>query len=128
MKTLNTILTDKISEFVINLDGRRSEVKFLEKNGFSKEFLKNANKKHQDRLRERIQDTRNSKFSIKEAYDVIKMFGGNSNYSKRLIQGNKNIYLASPIYGHSDYNKSIFCENTPKNWEKCVLINKIMDK
>jgi|GEM_PF-4183909 len=30
----------------------------------------------------------------------------NSSYAKTLIKGNTHAYWASPIYGHSDYNKS----------------------
>lgn len=44
-------------------------------------------------------------------------------YSKKLIEGNKNIYWASPVYGHSDYNKSIAFANNEKNRKAMVIIN-----
>ena len=51
---------------------------------------------------------------------------GSSNYSKKLIIGNKNIYWASPCYGHADYNKSIAFENTEKNRRVASLINRYL--
>lgn len=51
---------------------------------------------------------------------------GRSPYSKMLIEGNKNIYWASPSYGHSDYNKSIAMENTEKNRAIMNVINRYL--
>ena len=48
---------------------------------------------------------------------------GHSSYSKMLIIGNKNIYWASPSYGHADYNKSIALPNTERNRRAAALIN-----
>lgn len=49
-------------------------------------------------------------------------------YKKVLILGNKHIYWASPIYGHKDYNKSIWADNTPKNRERMRVINNFLNK
>lgn len=49
-------------------------------------------------------------------------------YKKILILGNKHIYWASPIFGHADYNKSIWRENTPENREKMNIINRFLNK
>ena len=49
-------------------------------------------------------------------------------YSKILIFGNTNIYWASPIYQHSDYNKSIAMPKNPKNEKLAYLINRILIK
>ena len=53
---------------------------------------------------------------------------GYSSYSKILIEGNTNIYWASPVYLHSDYNKSRAMENTPKNRKIMELVNKMLAK
>ena len=44
-------------------------------------------------------------------------------YSKVLVKGNTSIYWASPIYKHSDYNKSKALENNEKNREVMRIIN-----
>ena len=49
-------------------------------------------------------------------------------YSKILIFGNTNIYWASPIYQHDDYNKSIAMPKNPKNEKLAYLINRILIK
>lgn len=49
-------------------------------------------------------------------------------YKKVLIEGNKHIYWASPVYGLSDYNKSIWRENTPENRRKMQIINAYLNK
>ena len=51
---------------------------------------------------------------------------GYSSYTKILIEGNNNIYWTSPIYGHSDYNKSIAMPNTEKNRQLMEVVNKFM--
>lgn len=50
------------------------------------------------------------------------------NYKKVLIEGNKHIFWASPIYGHADYNKSIWRENTADNRAKMEIINNYLNK
>lgn len=52
---------------------------------------------------------------------------GETNYSKILIEGNTNIYWASPIYEHADYNKSVAFSNTSKNRNIAKLINKYLN-
>lgn len=42
---------------------------------------------------------------------------GFSSYTKVLIEGSTSIYWASPVYKHSDYNKSKALENNEKNRE-----------
>lgn len=49
-------------------------------------------------------------------------------YSKILIFGNTNIYWASPIYQHADYNKSIAMPRTQKNEKLANTINNILTK
>lgn len=50
-----------------------------------------------------------------------------TNYLKNLILGNSNIYWASPIYKHQDYNKSIALKNTPKNRILAEKINSFIN-
>ena len=52
----------------------------------------------------------------------------NTNYQKTLIEGKTSIYFASPIYGHADYNKSIFCEKNEKTIKLIGLFKKMVQK
>ena len=56
-------------------------------------------------------------------YAKLQKKAGRSSYSKMLIIGNKNIYWASPEYGHADYNKSIALPNTERNRRAATIIN-----
>lgn len=58
----------------------------------------------------------------------VEMTEKRGRYSKILIFGNTNIYWASPIYQHSDYNKSIAMPRTTKNEKLAYLINRILIK
>jgi hypothetical protein len=58
----------------------------------------------------------------------IEMAEKRGRYSKILIFGNNNIYWASPIYQHADYNKSIAMPRTQKNEKLANLINGILIK
>lgn len=51
-----------------------------------------------------------------------------SSYSKVLILGNTNIYWASEIFRHSDYNKSIAMSLNEKNIKIMHLINSFLSK
>lgn len=50
----------------------------------------------------------------------------NTSYGKILIEGANNIYWASPIYGHSDYNKSVAFNNTEHNRRVADLVNSFL--
>jgi cell division protein YceG involved in septum cleavage len=52
---------------------------------------------------------------------------GKSSYSKVLIEGNRNIYWASPEYLHRDYNKHSAFENTPKFQAIAKTINRFLN-
>lgn len=45
------------------------------------------------------------------------------NYLKVLIAGDSNIYWASPVYQHGDYNKSVWRPKTADNVKKAAIIN-----
>lgn len=49
-------------------------------------------------------------------------------YMKVLFEGHNNIYWCSPIYGHADYNKHVWAENTPENRRKMEIINNFLKK
>ena len=49
-------------------------------------------------------------------------------YFKVLIEGNTGIYYASPVYGHSDYNKSRVFEKNAENLKLMQLFNSIINK
>lgn len=59
-------------------------------------------------------------------YAKIQKKEGKSSYSKILIEGNMNIYWASPDYLHRDYNKHKAMPNTPKNRAIAQTINKFL--
>ena len=50
----------------------------------------------------------------------------NSPYCKILIKGNNNWYWASPVYKHSDYNKSIAFPINEFNNRLAYLLNKLI--
>jgi hypothetical protein len=49
-------------------------------------------------------------------------------YSKVLIEGNTNIYWASPVYQHSDYNKSIAIAKSEVSLKIMDLVNSYISK
>ena len=49
-----------------------------------------------------------------------------TNYHKVMIMGNTGIYYASPVYGHSDYNKVRIMDINPRNIRIMELFNKIV--
>jgi hypothetical protein len=51
-----------------------------------------------------------------------------TSYFKILIEGSSNIYLANPIYKHSDYNKSIVMANNEQNRKLMAIVNNILLK
>jgi len=76
-------------------------------------------------LEYRMQDLFVVNMPVKDtlAYAKQQKKQGESNYSKKLIEGNNNIYWASPRYGHLDYNKSIAMKNDKKGRKIMNLIN-----
>lgn len=49
-------------------------------------------------------------------------------YFKVLIEGNTGIYYASPVYGHSDYNKSRVFEKNAETLKLMKLFNAVVSK
>jgi len=66
--------------------------------------------------------------SITDIKHDLTLYRRSDNYRKILIEGNKHIYWAHPVYLHKDYNKSIFAENTPANRKRMRLINSLLSK
>lgn len=63
--------------------------------------------------------------TFKQLLSVSKSSKGTS-YFKTLIEGNKNIYYASPVYGHSDYNKSIAFRKNEETLKLMEIFNKLV--
>lgn len=62
-----------------------------------------------------------------KAIDFCKI-GWGTGYEKRIIEGGQHLWFASTVYGHRDYNKSIFATNTERNRRKAALINALAAK
>ena len=109
------------------LDKRKKETKFLLTKYTEKELWKILEKKyirsHSAWYNKDYEQINWEK--LKEIVRIMKK-SRNTNYLKIFIQGNNHIYLASPIYEHRDYNKSIFCINTDHNWDICKKANNII--
>lgn len=54
--------------------------------------------------------------------------GRGTAHEKMIIEGGRHLWYASPAYGHRDYNKSVFAENTERNRRKMALINALASK
>lgn len=50
----------------------------------------------------------------------------NTPYFKTLIVGNTGIYYASPVYGHSDYNKTRVFDKTEKTLKIASIFNRML--
>jgi hypothetical protein len=66
--------------------------------------------------------------AVQHAKQQVNDSSMSTNYGKILIEGNNNIYWASPSYGHSDYNKSVAFKNTDRNRKAMDLINSMLRK
>jgi Holliday junction resolvase len=51
-----------------------------------------------------------------------------TSYFKIMIEGNTGIYLASPVYGHADYNKCRLFDKTPQTLKLMQLFNNYFKK
>jgi len=51
-----------------------------------------------------------------------------TNYFKVLIEGYSGIYYASPVYGHSDYNKTRVFDSSPLTLKLMNLFNAIVTR
>lgn len=109
------------------LDKRKREIKFLLTKYTETELWKILEKKYIRSHNKWAQENK-EQINWKELKEIVKIMkrSRNTNYLKIFIQGNNNIYLASPIYEHRDYNKSIFCINTDHNWDICKKANNII--
>ena len=109
------------------LDKRKKEIKFLLKKYTEKELWKILEKKYIRSHNKWMQENK-AQINWKELKEIVRVMkkSRNTNYLKIFIQGNNHIYLASPIYEHRDYNKSIFCINTDHNWDICKKANNII--
>jgi hypothetical protein len=70
------------------------------------------------------------KSNVQKVKELIKwsLEAKGTSYFKLLIEGNTGIYYASPVYGHSDYNKTRLFNKTPETLRLMYLFNKIVNK
>jgi hypothetical protein len=92
-----------------------SDIKTISEKKYKREMIKVDNKKLSP-----VQKT-------KELINFSKDFK-DSNYFKIMVEGNKNIYLASPIYMHNDFNKSIVFPKNEKTIRLMQIFNKVVNK
>jgi len=136
LKSLNPTRIYRIAKICgINIENKVNLCNWIEFNAPTKKVLKSAYKIAFESDGDKL--TRNGFFkpskpqnkvlrTIQEAKSEKKVKKGR--YSKILIFGNTNIYWASPIYQHSDYNKSIAMPRNTKNEKLANLINQILIK
>lgn len=111
----------KISNwYLLKYDGRKTIFK-----GITRKEYREMSDKHCNRISKNYIP---QYAPIKELQQDIEFYRKAGRYTKRLIIGHTHIYWASPAYGHSDYNKSIFGDNTPRNRRKAELINSMLNK
>lgn len=106
----------------MKFDGRRRCFR-----GMTKAEFAAAKDRHFAHIRARYGSAPECKCKSLETVDFLKRYA-RTNYEKIIIEGNKHLYISSPIFLHADYNKSIFSENTPSNKRKAELINKLLAK
>ena len=132
LRTQNSTEIFKIcSKLGLDVSVRKSVYDFIRENAPSAKVYRNAYRLSYgagDFKNYRI-DHSSVKMPIKAAVDHAKYNKnrGYDNYSKKLILGNTNIYWASPVYEHSDYNKSVAFPNTEKFRKIASLINKFLN-
>jgi hypothetical protein len=83
------------------------------------------------RLREKIKFEKTKEESILKKFNyLLKISENNANtsYQKVLVEGEKNIYYASPFYGLEDYHRSIFWEKNEKTLKLIPLFERLLTK
>lgn len=68
------------------------------------------------------------KLTVHDSVNFARRQDKDSNYCKIIIKGSTNYYWASPVYRHSDYNKSIAFPITEKNTILAKLLNHLILK
>lgn len=103
-----------------NYDGRKAFFKTV-----TREAWEAMKEKHLDRMRGKKAYRYEPMAEYKE---IIAQNCSGTSYDKVIIEGNRHLYLASPVYRHQDYNKSIFGANTEANRKRAALINSMLKK
>lgn len=130
LRTLNTTNIFKVAKMAgINVNNRANLYKFILDNAPSEKVLKKAySLSYGANYTKKCFFTKStvSKVSATIRYAMQQKKVGKNPYSKILVVGNSNIYWASPIYLHQDYNKSIALENNEKNRKLAETINRFL--
>jgi hypothetical protein len=108
------------------LHGNTKKVGYLLLEDYVKIIAKKINREHLKSVN--IRSKNNSEYDLLKYLLKRSKDAKNTSYFKILIEGNKNIYYASPIYRHSDYNKSIAFPKNEKTLKLMELFNSIVNK
>lgn len=131
LRTLNTTKIFKVAKLAgVNVSNRANLYKFIIDNAPTNKVFNSAfNLSYGANYSKKCVFTKNTESKISKAirYAMQQKKAGKSPYSKILVVGNSNIYWCSPIYLHSDYNKSIAFENNEKNRKLALIINKYLN-
>lgn len=131
LRTLNTTNIFRVAKLAgINVSNMSNLYKFILDNAPSNKVFKKAfSLSYGANYSKKSLCTKNtqSKISMAIRYAIKQKKSGKSNYSKILVVGNSNIYWCSPVYLHSDYNKSTALENNEKNRNLALTINKYLN-
>ncbi len=103
----------------IKFDGRKKIFRGMTKAEFSA-----AKDRHFAHQRARYGSLAGKCYAL-EIVESLKRYAG-TRYEKIIIEGSEHLYIASPLYRHTDYNKGIFTPNTDRNRRKAELINRIL--
>ena len=96
-------------------------------NGINVEDVRMIVQKKVNRMRAKQEGTTSVYKSVRENIEFHKKSKGTP-YFKIMIEGTNNIYLASLIYGHRDYNKSRMFANDERGRKLMNLYNSIVNK
>lgn len=106
----------------MKFDGRKKIFR-----GINRSYFEDAKNKSINRLLHKVVTQLDQRCDSFKAVDFCKRLKGTS-CEKRIIEGGRNLWFVSPVYGHLDYNKSVFAENTERNRRKAQLINALLSK
>lgn len=103
-------------------DGRRKEFKGISKDDFAAAVKKAI-------YRRFIRSRYDYRSDVRRAYEYIKdrCRPENGSYQKMPMYGNTYLYLCSPVYGHSDYNKARVLK-IKGNEKKCEFLIRVANR
>lgn len=109
----------------LKFDGRKKMFRGMDKADFTE-----ASEKHFYRIYIRMNDANKyTKSDLRKAYEYVKEWAKpeHGSYQKVAIYGNKHLWLASPRYGHKDYNKGMLLEVTGHE-NQCAWLVRVSER